>query len=193
MDFQRAMAFLESGTYQPGTLENRHWDYYDRAILSSGTQRYQFYKVPNGQAGKGYSDTNFPLAGQMPESERMVVLYFETCFVPNEVVSQATWLEIINLFKNSYIEFSILNKAPMIQIPLHSLFGSVMPMIIAGAAAGDQAFIRDPLRSCYELDVEIPLASKSTFKAEWIHDTAPAAALDDYELYFHMVGPRFSF
>lgn len=150
-DFQRAMAFLESGTYQPGTIENRHWDYYDRAVLVSTTSRYQFFKTPEGQDGKTRSDTNFPLAGQMPESERMAVMYLEFCFIPDEVVAQATYLEVLNLFKNSYLEFSIQNKSPMLQIPLHSAFGSVMPAIVAGALAGDQAFVRDPLRSCYEL------------------------------------------
>ena len=71
--------------------------------------------------------------------------------------------------------------------------GAAMPFLVTGAAAGDQLIARDPIRNVYELDIEIPLASKVTFNVKWIHTTAPDAALNDYKLYFHMVGPRYSF
>ena len=192
-NFERAMRFLQSGTYQPGTMEVRHWDYYDSAILATGTNNYQFFMVPEGQGGKNRSRTNFPLAGQMPESERMAVMYLEFAFIPDELVAQATWIPFTDILKHSYIEFTIQNKSPMLILPLHSCFGAALPALVTGAAAGDQLIPRDGVRACYELDIEIPLAAKTTFKIEWIFDTTPNTALDDYKLYIHMVGPRYSF
>ena len=189
-NFERAMAFLQSGTYQPGTLEYKHWDYYDRAVMVSTTQKYQFFMVPNGQGGKQTSDTNFPIAGQMPDSERMAVMYLGFSFFPDELMAQATFLLWKAVLVNSYIEVSIHNKSPMLQLPLHAAFGEAMPAIITGAAAGDHVMGRTQIHHIYPLDIEIPLQAKATFKIEWIHDAAPNAALDDYELYIHMIGPR---
>jgi len=192
-NFERAMKFLMEGTFQPGTLEYKWWEYYDRAVFASATTRYQFFAVPEGQGGKTRVDTNWQVANQMPESERMAVMFFCFYYIPTEIRTQAEWQQIVDILKEAYFQFTVYNKAPMIEFPLAVAFGNSMPVNVTGAAAGDQNLSRAAFNGAYELGIEIPLAAKTTIKAEIIFDTALAADLDGDKIIFSMVGPKWSF
>jgi hypothetical protein len=189
-DFQRAMRFLETGTFQPGTLDYKWWEYYDRAILAAATVRHQFFAVPEGQGGKTKVDTNWQVANQVPESERMAVMYFCFYYIPFEIRTQGEWTQIVDILKECYFQFTVYNKSPMIEFPLAIAFGNTMPVQVTGAIVGDQNLSRSRFNGIYELGIEIPLAAKTTIKAEIVFDTAHSADLDGDKIIFSMVGPK---
>jgi len=193
-DFQRAMRFLESGTFQPGTLEYKWFEYYDRIVLLNATapNNYRFFSQPEGTAGKDKADTNWQVANQMPESERMAVFYFCFYYIPYEIRTQAEYQLILNLLKTAYFSFTVYNKAPMIEFPLAVAFGTTAPLNITGAAAGDQNMSRSIWNGCYELGIEIPLAAKTTITAQITFGAATDALLDNDKIIFSMVGPKWS-
>lgn len=193
--FQNAMDFLQSGTFQPGTLEYKWWEYYDRAILAVGTTRYQFFSVPLGQGGKTEADTNWQISNQMPESERMAVFYLCFYYIPLEIRTQGELQNITDILKHAWFQFKVYNKAPAVQFPLAVAFGNAMPVLVTGAAAGDQLMSRAMFNGAYELGGEawIPLAAKTTLSVEINFDTAVNTALDGDKIIFSMVGPKWSF
>ena len=196
--FQAAMDFLQRGTFQPGTLEYKWWEYYDRIILDGTTPvtRYPFFSVPLGQGGKTEADTNWQIANQMPESERMAVFYLCFYYIPLEIRTQGELQEITNLLKTGWFQFKVYNKAPMVQFPLAVAFGNSMPVLTSGAAAGDQLMSRSLFNGTYELgaDAWIPLAAKTTVQVEINLDTPIGDAnLDGDKIIFSMVGPKWSF
>jgi hypothetical protein len=194
MNLQRAMDFLQSGTFQPGTIEYKWWEYYDRIVLANATapNNYKFFAIPQGQGGKGYADTNWQVANQMPESERMAVMYFCFYYIPAEARTQAEFQKIVDLMKTAYFNFSVYNKPSMIQFPLAVAFSSYMPVQVGGAAAGDQNISRTAISGCYELGIEIPLAAKTTLSAEIIFAAATDADLDGDKIILSMVGPKYN-
>lgn len=193
-DFQRAMRFLETGTFQPGTLEYKWWEYYDRIVLANATapNGYKFFAVPEGQAGKDRADTNWQIANQMPESERMAVMYLCFRYIPTEIRTQGEYQKILNLMKTAYFQFNVYNKPAMIEFPLSTAFGISMPLNVSGAAAGDQILARDVLSGCYELGIEIPLAAKTTVSAQIVFGAATDSDLDGDKIQFSMVGPKWA-
>jgi len=193
-DFQRAMRFLESGTFQPGTLEYKWWEYYDRIILANATapNNYKFFATPEGQGGKDKSDTNWQIANQMPESERMAVMYLCFYYIPYEIRTQAEYQKILDLLKSAYFTFSVYNKPPMIEFPLAVAFSAHAPLNITGAAAGDQNMSRSIWNGCYELGIEVPLAAKTTVSCSITFGAATDADLDGDKIIFSMVGPKWN-
>lgn len=194
MNFERAIAFLESGTFQPGTLDMVWWEYYDRIILANATTRHQFFAVPLGQGGKTESDTNWQIANQMPESEKFVAMYLCFYYISEVApISQAVYQNIVDLMKNGWFQLRVYNKAPWVQFPLAIAFGNHMPLAVTGGAAGDQISSRSIINGVYELPVEIPLAAKTTVNVEINFTTASAAGLDGDEIYFSMSGIKKTF
>jgi hypothetical protein len=192
-NWERAMKFLSAGTFQPGTLEYKWWEYYDRIALVSTATRYQFFAVPAGAGGKTETDTNWQVANQMPESERMAVFYFCFYYLPHAApMTAAVFQNIVDCLKNAWFQFKIFNKAPQAQFPLCVAFGNTLPAVVTGGAAGDNLTARAMFNGVYHLEIEIPLAAKTTINAEINFSTAPAAALDTDEIYFSMVGPKWS-
>jgi len=195
-DFQRAMRFLETGTFEPGTLEYKWWEYYDRIVLANATapNGYKFFAVPEGQAGKDRSDTNWQIANQMPESERMAVFYLCFYYIPLETRTQAEYQLIIDLMKTAYFQFSIYNKPPMIEFPLAVAFGTHAPLMVAPAVAnaGDQLMSRQVWNGTYELGIELLLAAKTTVSVQIVFSAATDALLDGDKILFSMVGPKWA-
>lgn len=195
-NFKRAMDFLQSGTFQPGTLDYKWWEYYDRIVLLNATapNNYKFFSVPEGQGGKDKSDTNWQVANQMPESERMAVFYFCFYYIPYEARTQAEYQKILDLFKTAYFQFQVYNKSPMLEFPLAIAFKSHFPVLVLSAPnAGDQLVSRSILDGCYPLEIEIPLAAKTTINAQIVFSAATDADLDNDKIIFSMVGPKWSF
>lgn len=193
-DLMRSMRFLETGTFQPGTLEYKWWEYYDRIVLANATapDGYKFFSTVDGQGGKNKSDTNWQIANQMPESERMAVMYFCFYYIPLEVRTQAEFQLFVDLLKTAYFSFTVYNKSAICEFPLMVPFGNPIPMQVLGAGVGDQNLSRAQFSGCYELGIEIPLASKTTINTGITFGAATPAALDGDEIYFSMVGPKWS-
>lgn len=193
-DLQRAMNFLQSGTYQPGTMEYKWWEYYDRIVLNNATpaNNYRFFSVPEGQGGKSRADTNWQVANQTGNEERMAVMYFCFYYIPLEARSQAEYQKIIDLMKTAYFQFSVASKSVMIEFPLAVAFSTHAPLLVSGAAAGDQLMSRSMFNGCYELGIEIPLQSKTTITCEIIFSTVTDTDLDGDKIILSLVGPRWS-
>jgi len=188
------MRFLESGTFQPGTMEYKWWEYYDRIILLNATapNNYKFFAVPEGQGGKDRSQTNWQIANQMPESERMAVMYLCFYYIPYEGRTQAEYQKIVDLMKTAYFQLSVYNKPPMIEFPLAVAFSTHAPLLVGGAAAGDALMSRSIWNGCYELGIEIPLAAKTTVSAQIVFGAATDSDLDNDKIFFSMVGPKWA-
>lgn len=189
-DLQNALAALDSGTYKPGSGQVVWWEYYDRVILDSAQREYSFFQTPINQGGKDKSDTNFPLAGLMPNTEKMAVMYLMYSYIPHAAMAQATYQFWLNMIKATTITANIKGIKDVMEYTLVSAFSPAMPGIITGAVAGDQALGRTQFNAIYELEIEIVLAANTNFTFDLVHHTAPNAALDDDELYFSMIGPK---
>lgn len=195
-DLQRAMEFLNAGTFDPAAALNlKWWEYYDRIVLLNATapNNYKFFSVPLGQGGKSLADTNWRVGNQMPESERMAVMYFCFYYIPYEIRTQAEYQKIIDLMKTAYFNFSVYNQPSVIQFPMAVAFSTHMPLNVTGAAAGDQILARCALNGCYELGVEIPIAARTTVTAEIVFAAATDADLDNDKIIFSMVGPKYNY
>lgn len=194
-DLQRAMRFLESGTYEPGALEYLWWEYYDRIILLNATapNNYRFFSIPEGQGGKDRSDTNWQNANQLSNSERMAVMYLCFYYIPYEARTQAEYQKILDLFKTAYFTFKIQDKGTIIEFPLCVAFGTHSPLLVLSAPnAGDQLMSRQVWNGCYELGIEIPLNSSVTINVSITFAAATDADLDNDKIFLSLVGPRWS-
>ena len=194
-DLNQAIQYLSSGTFDPAEgLDIKWWEYYDRILLLNATAAngYRFFAVPEGQGGKDKADTNWQVANQMPESERMSVMYLCFYYIPLEIRTQAEYFKIINLFKTAYFFFNINNKSNVIEFPLAFAWNAHFPLEVTGAAAGDQLMSRSIFNGCYELPIHIPLAAKTTVNVQIVFSAATDADLDNDKIYLSLVGPKVS-
>lgn len=195
-DLQKAIEFVQSGTFDPqAALNLKWWEYYDRIILLNATApgNYRFFSTPLGQGGKTLADTNWPVANQFPESEKQAVMYLNFYYIPYEIRTQAEYQKIIDLMKTAYFNLAVHNQPSVIQFPLAIAFATHMALNVTGAVAGDQILARQRINGCYELPIEIPLAAGTTITAEIVFGAATDADLDNDKIIFSMAGPKYNY
>lgn len=189
-DLNRAIDALEVGTYKPGSGQVVWWEYYDRYVLATANQAYAYFQIPVNQGGKDLSDTNFPLAGLIPSTEKMAVMYLMFSYVPHAAMAHATYQFFLDFLKDTTIAYDIRGIKDVMQITMLSAFSPAMPGVVLGAGVGDQAMGRTQFNAIYELELEVVLAANTNFNIILTHHTPANTALDDDELYISMIGPK---
>lgn len=182
-----ALRALEEGAYNSSMGELLWWSYYDKNTLVSTKQQYSFFSTPLGQ-GKTISQTNFPAANQMPQAQKLEVRAIECYYIPSAAKDQAGYQLLLDALKVGVLSFNFTNKAPLVQIPLMQLMGNSMPLVVSGAAAGDQVLGRSQFSGVWESPVEIILPSKSNFDVSVNFDAAISDTLDDDQIQICLVG-----
>jgi len=187
-EVRSALRAMEEGAYNTEMGELLWWSYYDTLLLEVATLEYSFFSTPLGQGGKTKAETNFPAANQMPQAQKLEVRAIELFYIPQAAKSQAEAQNIINAFRTGWLEFDFTNKAPLVQLPLPQLMGAAFPIIVSGAAAGDQAYGRSEYTGVWESPVEIILPAKSNFSVNIVFNTALDASLEGDKLQISLVG-----
>ena len=189
-DLQNALDVLDLGTYKPGSGQVVWWEYYDRAVIANATREHSYFQTPINQGGKNKADTNFPLAGLMPSTEKMAVMYLMYSYIPHAAMSHATYQLWLNMIAQTTIEANIRGIKDVMEYTLVSAFSPAMPAVLLGAGVGDQALGQTQFNAIYELEIEIVLAANTNFTFDLIHHTPANAALDADKLFLSMIGPK---
>lgn len=185
------MQQINQGTFNPDSGRVRWTPYFDSISFLSTTLSYSFFATPLGQGGKTLSQTNFRQANVFPANEKMEVVALEAFFIPDAAKTQAQLQHVIDAFKNSVLTFDI-GGVNQLTLPMTQFMKASFPVVVTGAAAGDQISHRTSYNAVWELPVEIILAAKTDFAVALTFTTAPNASLDGDVLLLSMVGPIMS-
>lgn len=183
-----ANELLEIGTYNPNDGQKLWWIYYDRAIMAAATLQHQLFTVPLGQAGKTLADTNCTVGGEIPKGQNFEVKGIELYYVSDAAKTVAQLQNVIDMFRDTTLEFIISGKSAQLQANLTILFGSPFTQHVTGGAAGDQLTGRSQFNNMFELPTPIILAAKTNYRIEIQHHIAVNASLADDELLVALVG-----
>jgi len=183
-----ALEKLRQGTYDPASGQIRWWTYYDRAIMAAATLEHTYFAVPKGQGGKTLADTNMPNAALMPQGHNFEIHAIEAFYVADGAKTQAEYQNVIDMMRDTYLQFEIEALANQLQLPIQVLFGNPMPQVVTGAAAGDQVTSRAQYKGMWELPVPIVLAAETSWRITMTHTVAVNASLADDELMISLVG-----
>lgn len=187
-DLQRALAFLQSGTFG-GEMDYDWREYYDRIVLDNPDTDYPLFASVEG---KGLGDTNWSIANQMDNNQRMAVMYLGFYYIPAEARTQAELISILKSFRQGVFKLKLGNKDNVIELPLHAAFSASAVIPVIGGAVGDQITGRSIMHGSYELGIEVGIAAGCKIKCSIDFDEAPAGGLDDDRIYAHMVGPTWN-
>ncbi len=188
-DLQRALNYLESGSYDPNKpLTEKAWKYYDSIELDAANQQHSFFSIPQGQ-GKPKSRTNWKVANQVPNSEHIIVLRLVFRYMPATMLKtdaiMENWLDIMT---TAHFHASLHNQSNAIEFPLCEAFDLQTPMKVSGTAVGDQAMLRQQICGIVDLEVELILAAKTTIDFGIDFDVAHNASLNGDLLYLFLDG-----
>lgn len=185
-----AYQMLHEGTYDPLNGEVREWSYWDTFTLAAGTNEFTLFSIPKGQGGKKFADTNFPLAGVIPDYMTFAADAIQMIVIPNAVLSQANYFNYLAFLEQTTIYLDIENKADMWRFTLAEVMGVTDPLIVTGAAAGDQLSARAPSKGLRPLFVPSVFAANTPMNVVVSLDTASNAALDDFKIKVIMKGAK---
>lgn len=185
-----AYEILHSGTYDPQNGEIREWSYYDTFALSAGTNQFSLFSIPKGQQGKKSSDTNFPLAGVMPDYQTFAADCLQMIVIQDALITQAAYFDYLAFLEQTTVHLDIENKADMFRFTLAEVMGVTDPLIVTGAAAGDQATGYAPSKGFRPLFVPSILAANVPFNLVVDLDTASAATLDGFKIKMILKGAK---
>lgn len=180
---------LSKGTYDPVGGELREWSYWDTISLLSTTEEFLLFTVPKSGTKKT-ADTNFPLAGVMPDYQSFATDALKVIVIPDSVLTQANYLLYLAFLEQTTIELSIENKAPMWQFTLAEVMDAADPNVVTGGAVGDQVTDRNIHKGLRPLFVPSVLAANVPFNVRVNLDTASNAAIDGFKVKVIMKGAK---
>jgi hypothetical protein len=172
----RAMNRLQQGTYS-SEGEGIDWKYYDTLPVAASTAQMQFFTV--GQGGtKTLADTNMTLNGQIPNGQHMKIDHIRLTFRSlTGVTTLAEALAIQNFLDTAVLEFTILNKSPMLQTKLSDIIGMSLMAPVSQAAGAVTSSEFGVLSATYKLKTPIILAGLTSFKCPVTITQTPDASL----------------
>jgi len=190
-NYEKAQNFLEADGTNPNEYRRDWWVYYDKLQLVNTNLEYSFFAHSTSQVGNAI--TNWPSPNVLPSQIKFVAFSFSFIYIPDAVVkTQAVYQNLIDALNDSYFTFATLGKNPRCQLPMVHAFDATLPVLITGAAAGDQSSIKDSLNGFYELGDPIECPAKGEVEPKIKFDTAPSANLNDDWIMFLMTGFRYS-
>jgi len=112
----------ESSSYSKKSAEVLDYSYYDTMALSA-TNTNRLFVIPLGQAGKTKSDTNFTLAGTLPQGQNFKIFVLKLFYLSQVARSTAELLMWYKMLFETTIEFRIPGKDSMGIWTLAEAFG----------------------------------------------------------------------
>jgi len=184
--------YTNKGTFNPTQGQDLYWEYYFEITFTTNTE-YQFFNQNTGAAG-GLVVTNFPSNGQMPSNQKMDVEAMKFYWTPSAQKTQAQYQILITTLSNMFFGFGIQDLSPQYQGKMNRIFGNSMPLLITGAAAGDQLASRSYYDATLDLqDIDITLQGEvSFFPTVTFLNGTPDDSIQGDKLLLVMCGPKYS-
>lgn len=183
---------LQSGTYEVGkgaVGEIRPWSYYDEVTLATGNLNLTLFADALGTNGKTLSQTN-SLGRSIPQGTHLAFDAVKLFYIPAAAKSQAEYVAIITWMANARLVLGIDNKSDMFQYKLIEIFGEALPMIISGAAAGDQITSRSLTPGSRALFGLIILAALTGYTVQIQSVVAAPAAVNGDRIIVDFLGAK---
>jgi hypothetical protein len=169
---------LDEGTYLKEGGEIRSWSYFSRYAMVNNTTEAKIFSQKLGDVGFTRIDqTNLPLGGLIPTSQRMDVKGFSLRYQSGAAKSSVKAQDILNWLATTVLQFNITDKIPMFQMRIASLMGIVIPMIQTDAAVN--IFINTVMTAAkpvFMLERKIVLASQTPYSVSILPGVAASAA-----------------
>jgi hypothetical protein len=168
---------LDEGTYLQQGGEIRSWSYFSRYAMVANTTEAKLFSAKLGDAGFTRIDqTNMPLGGQIPTSQRLDVKGIAIRYQPGAAKSTANANALLNWLATTVLQFNITDKIPMFQMRLASLMGMVIPLIQTDGAVNILVnTVQTVAKPIYMLERKIVLASQTPFSVSILPGVAAGA------------------
>lgn len=171
---------------------NVAWTYYDKFKLATGQTHYDYFTVPQGQSNKSIADSNFPLAGQMPVAQKLIVSHVGLEVSLNTVLTAAELVTLNLLLSTTVFSLIIQNKAPMFQLAGSTILNSCFPVVSYETGFG--IYVSDTIKTGYYKVAEskndaIVLAAQTAFLVSCdMIGGVPASLVDKVFFKFNLKG-----
>lgn len=178
-----ALQILEQGTYANVGGELREWSHDDTFKITAGIREYILFTTQKGTPGNPQGLTNNPGAGMVPNSTHWAFDALQLIYSPNkQVKSQQEYLDMRDWFFRTRLYMEIENKSPMHELRLCEIFKQTLPIVVTGAAAGDNITERSPGDGIRPLFVPLVLAAQTPYSVRILSDINPPASMVDDEI-----------
>lgn len=183
--------FTDKGTYDSTRGQELYWEYYFEVTFGTGTE-YQFFNANTGSAG-GSVVTNFPSNGQMPSNQKMDVEFLKFFWTPSALKTQAQYQTLVTTMANMVFNFGITDLSPQYQGKINRIFGNPLPLVIGGAAAGDQVLGRSYYEAGVDLQgIDVTLSANVSYQPIITFNATPDASVQGDRLLLVMCGNKYS-
>jgi len=169
-----------------------HWRFYDRAKLISTQSSYRLFGAKVNDTRDSIkltlADTNIQTSPPIPQSQKFTMHELLFQYVAGDICDDAEMQSIIDLLRQTYVQFQIESKVDMFQITLDQMCqGGILAVHAPAATIGS----RGPLtifQGCWKLQVPIVLQNITSFNLDLTMLTAPNSGLDADYLRFVLDG-----
>ncbi len=165
---QKVLDSLAQGTTGSNGMDVA-WTYYDRTKLTTGLVNYDYFTVPQGQSGKTIADSNFPLAGQLPVAQKLLVTHVGVQVYHDAVTTPAIARKFNNFLQNSVFSLIIQNKAPIFELAGSDIMNLAYDIIAQDAAVQTRTpmpIMTGQYKVAAGTGNPIVMASNTTFKVK---------------------------
>lgn len=170
-------AMQENSSYSKKSAEVLDYSYYDTMILSA-TLTNRLFVVPLGQANKTKSDTNFTLAGTLPQGQNFKVFVMKLFYLSTAIRSTAEVLSWYKMLYETTIEIKIPGKDTMGLWTLAEVFGVPSLFSLVPTVAGDNIPIIQPsMPGKITFNCPLKIGSVQSFEIQIEHQQPVAQAL----------------
>jgi hypothetical protein len=134
---QTALQVLsEDSAYSKKSAEILDYSYYDTCVMSAVSIN-NLFKIPQGQGGKTKADTNFTLAGQLPQGQNFKVFALKFFYFAIAARVTADLLAIYKMLFETTVEIKIPGKDSLGTYKLAEAFGIPSLVNLVPTVAGD--------------------------------------------------------
>jgi len=186
--YEYAQQLLEQGTYNNLFGQILEYTLYDRFFMLSTVLSTRLFADPVG-AGRTLADTNMDVGGQIPSAINHTAYILRINYYPSIVITGAQELLRHTNFRNSTLEINVAGKSRQGIWALDEIMMNPFPVVNTAAEAGTGTgrgyWVGEKV-----LNIEVPLASLTSFDVTVIHHTAPDANLDNDMFRVMLVGIR---
>lgn len=167
----------ENSSYSKKSAEKLDYSYYDTMTVSA-TLMNRMYVIPLGQGGKTKADTNFTLAGTLPQGQNLKVFVMKLFYLSNAPRSTADLLAWYRMLYETTLEVKIPGKDSMGLWTLAEIFGIPSLFNLIPTVAGDNIpMVLPAMPGKLTFNNPLVIGSVQSFEIQIEHQVAPAAAL----------------
>jgi len=186
----KALQKLQNASaYSRSAAEKLDWSYYDVYALATGSTQYDYFAVPQGQAGKTLQDSNFPVAGQLAQGQSFTIFAIKPVFVSAANFVTATVQAFYTFLFDTTVEVKITGKDSMGTWTLAELFGTSTLAGLTPSNAGDnEPLIQPDYKGVFPLNIPLKIGATQTIQLQLRQKVATPAELDGCRLKMSLQG-----